>query len=210
MIRVKRIINDLMNSNCFVIYAEEFDDCIIVDPGSKLSKNEIEFCSANKIVPKYIILTHEHTDHTWGVNSLCDEYHEIKVICSHNCAKNLDKESRNYFLFYFNDKNYRYNINCIDMIIDEFPFVFKWHDFSIKFIKTPGHSEGSMCFEIDDYLFTGDTLMQYKPFINKRNGSIIEYENSISKLKDFIHNRDLIICPGHGNFFNYKEIQDVQ
>jgi len=40
MLKVKRFINELMTSNCYVVYEEGFDDCIVVDPASRYCLND--------------------------------------------------------------------------------------------------------------------------------------------------------------------------
>ena len=77
----------------------------------------------------------------------------------------------------------------------------KWRNYSIQFISTPGHSKGSICFLIENKLFSGDTLMQSKPFINKRNGSMEEYKNSLNILNMLIKGKNITIYPGHGDTF---------
>ena len=74
----------------------------------------------------------------------------------------------------------------------------------IIFVPTPGHSMGSVCIEINDRLFSGDAIMQTKPYINKRNGSKELFYDSVNK----ILNRyclDILVFPGHGEAFQLKD-----
>jgi hydroxyacylglutathione hydrolase len=199
MLKVKRFINELMTSNCYVVYEEGFDDCIVVDPASRYCLNEISFFEKHKVKPSYIILTHEHTDHTWGCNTLIDKY-DTKVVCCKACAGRLGKEGRSYFLFYYNDVNYYYHVSRVDLLVDNIGFSMKFHDFDIKFFLTPGHSLGSMCFSIDGSLFTGDTIMQCKPVIDKKKGSYAVWENSVKTMCSYFP-FSTTIFPGHGNSF---------
>ena len=70
MLKVERFINDLMTSNCYVVYDEVTKGCLVIDPASEKSLREIQFIEERGLSLDYIILTHEHTDHNWGVNSL--------------------------------------------------------------------------------------------------------------------------------------------
>lgn len=200
MIKVIRFINELMTSNCFIIYDEMYADCLVVDPASRESLNEIAFFEENNIKPSHVLLTHEHTDHTWGVNAIIDKY-DSKIVCSKACADNLNRESRSYFLLYYDDKSYKYSVERVDVLLEDMEYKLTWHNIPILFISTPGHSMGSVCIQIEDKLFTGDTLMQFKPFINKRNGSKEAYEDSLAKLKQFTIGKDLTVFPGHGEIF---------
>ena len=63
---------------------------------------------------------------------------------------------------------------------------------------------GSICFLIDGKLFTGDTIMQSKPYINKRNGSKEEFRKSIKKILAGI-GENQVIYPGHGEVIMLKD-----
>lgn len=153
----------------------------------------------NAIFPEYIILTHEHTDHTWGCNTLLDKYNS-KIVCSRFCRDALPKEGRAYFQFYYDDSNYEYAVKKVDILIEDINCVLKWNEYDIYFIPTPGHSDGSVCFSIDDNLFTGDTLMQYKPFIPKKKGSSEKLQDSIESILNK-YPLTTVVYPGHGDSF---------
>ena len=102
MLQIHRIVNTPVPSNCFVLFDnEKGNDCIIVDPGSKSEAYLIEFIDREGLHPLYIILTHEHFDHCWGVNELVKQYH-IPIICSQLCAEAIKHEKRNCSVFYDN------------------------------------------------------------------------------------------------------------
>ena len=83
MIEVFRFVNFPIASNCFVVCDRSFgNSCIVVDPGSNNNANLDVFFSSKRIIPQHIILTHEHFDHCWGVNSLKDKYADIKLVAS--------------------------------------------------------------------------------------------------------------------------------
>ena len=62
--------------------------------------------------------------------------------------------------------------------------------------RSPGHTKGSRCFIIGNYLFSGDTL--FKCSCGRTDfpgGSWVEMEQSLERLKKL--NGDLIVCAGH-------------
>ena len=70
-------------------------------------------------------------------------------------------------------------------------------DIKIKCINTPGHSEGSTCYIIDNFLFCGDTL--FAGSIGRTDfysGDYKQIEKSLKKLSKFENN--VKIHPGHG------------
>lgn len=191
-----------MSSNCYLVVDEASKHCICIDPASEKSLREIEYIETNRLTLDYIILTHEHTDHTWGVNAIVEKF-DAKVICSEVCKQNLAKEFQAYFLLYFDNPDYHYTVCKVDSTTEDLGDKMVWEGHTIAFIYTPGHSMGSICILIDEMLFTGDTIMQSKPYVNKRNGSKEKYLESVGNIiKKFP--RDTLICPGHGKPFLLK------
>ncbi len=195
-----------MSSNCYIVVDEDSKHCICIDPASEKSEREIEYIEQNGLVLDYIILTHEHTDHTWGVNVLVEAYNNVKVICSETCKLNLKKEFQAYFLFYYDNPNYHYTVCNVDLTTEEIKWNLKWQGHLISFIPTPGHSMGSICIAIYGLLFTGDTILQSKPYVNKRNGSKEMFNQSIKKIVETFNPRS-IVFPGHGDSFLLKDRQ---
>ena len=203
MLKVERFINELMSSNCYLVVDEASKHCICIDPASEKSLREIEYIEKNGLKLDYIILTHEHTDHTWGVNALVNQF-GAQVICSENCKQNLAKEFQAYFLLYYDNTDYHYNVCRVDKTTEELGDKLDWEGYNIEFIYTPGHSMGSICLLVDKMLFTGDTVMQSKPYINKRNGSKEAFLISIDSILNVFGEKQLIY-PGHGEVFNLKD-----
>ncbi len=203
MLKVERFINELMSSNCYLVVDEASKHCICIDPASEKSLREIEYIEKNVLTLDYIILTHEHTDHTWGCNALVDKF-AAKVICSKVCKQNLAKEFQAYFLLYYDNPDYHYTVCKVDKTTEELGDKLNWQGHEIEFIYTPGHSMGSICILIDGKLFSGDTIMQSKPYINKRNGSKESFNKSVAKVL-FRFAGEQIIFPGHGDKFQLEE-----
>ncbi len=204
MLKVKRFINELMSSNCYILWDDISHKCVIIDPASENSLSEIGFIEGNNLVLDYIILTHEHTDHTWGVNNLLDEYPEAKVICHRIAKDNMNTESKAYFRLYYNDPSYSYKVRQFDVVFDEALYELVWNNTTLRFIHVPGHSMGSVCVLVNGWLFTGDTILQSKPYVNKRNGSKELFIESVKKLLTMFDGNQIIL-PGHGDQFRLKE-----
>ena len=203
-LEVKQLENELMKSNCFIIIDWTTHSCVVIDPGSEKSGREIAFIDSNQLHLDYIILTHEHTDHTWGVNALKERYPDSKLVCSELCNKYAKKASRAYFLFYYNTHNYRYELKSADIIIYKREELLNWHNNIITFILTQGHSRGSMCIIIESMIFTGDTIMPFPPHFNNRDSNVNDWETSISRIEARLQG-DTIIYPGHGKSLTLSE-----
>lgn len=199
MLTVERIINTPVTSNCFVIYDNtNSTECIIVDPGTKNNEELLALISSQGLIPKYIILTHEHFDHCWGVNDLVAK-HGVPVVCSQLCSEAIKYEKRNCSVFY--DIFERFTITSDTISTESVGEVLTFGGEWIRFFKTPGHTDASICFEVGGYLFTGDSLIKDEKTITKLpTGSVERLKESIvfiNKLKG----KGLTVCPGHGDGF---------
>lgn len=187
-----------MTSNCYIVVDEESRHCLCIDPASEKSELEINYIEQNGLMLDYIFLTHEHTDHTWGVNALLNHFATAKVVCSSLCRDALPKEARAYFQLYYDDPSYVYNVECVDYTTEDLGWHLTWQRHQIVFIATPGHSPGSVCISVDDILFGGDTLMPFKPFIKKRNGGSMEQLSLSLRNLEQLYAPTTIVYPGHG------------
>lgn len=203
MLKVERFLNELMTSNCYIVAGEASKHCICIDPASEKSLREIEFIEKNGLTLDYIILTHEHTDHNWGVNSLREHFPNCKLICSEPCNKYVKKTNRAYFLFYYDDPDYRYEIASADILINE-DVCMDWNGIQINYMMTPGHSYGSMCIDVGGKLFTGDTIMPFKPYFNGRDSNEEDWKQSVSNII-MKYSDDTQLYPGHGDTLTLGE-----
>ncbi len=164
-------------SNCCIITAEN-GDAAVVDPGSfgvKLRKT-LEEEGVKEL--KYILLTHGHFDHISGTQKLKDAFggkiavHRLDAPCLQ------DPEESRASLFGLFSPSFDADIIVEDG--DKLPF----GDGEIEVIHTPGHTVGSVCYEIGEHLFTGDTLFRLS--IGRTDfpgGSMEEMMSSMKKLK---------------------------
>lgn len=201
---VERYINELMTSNCYIVVDKVSKSCVVIDPGSEKSLREIKYINTRGLKPDYIIITHEHTDHNWGVNALREAFPDIKLVCSVECSKHIAKANKAYFLFYYDDPTYSYEVEPADILIMGQINHLTWRDHDIEFMFTPGHSFGSMCVIIENMLFTGDTIMPYPPYFNGRDSNEEDWEASI-KIVESLVAPEAIVYPGHGEQLSLKK-----
>lgn len=203
-LEVKQLENQLMKSNCYIVVDWASKTCVVIDPASEKSEREIEYIEANGLHLDYILLTHEHSDHTWGANALKERYAQTKIVCSEQCEKYAKKSSKAYFLLYYDKKGYRFELLPADVIIKTDKDTLNWNSIDIHFIMTPGHSHGSMCIGIDQMLFTGDTIMPFSPYFNGRDSNEDDWKQSIAMIESKFPD-DTMIYPGHGEILTLGE-----
>lgn len=205
MIWIARFLNPLMNSNCYVIHQEQHKECVVIDPAAEKCENILPYLEANNIVPKFVLLTHEHVDHTWGCNYLREEF-GAKVLCSRNCAKYMNVNSRSYFQLYYDQCDYEYQIAEPDQFVEE-GFRISLCGVEFVFFETSGHSAGSVCIEIkgENTIIGGDVLMKTKPYISKPTGNKQLFEESIMRMKALFP-PTAMVYPGHGEPFELANV----
>ena len=174
----------------------------MIDPGSKEEREIHDYTRREGLKLDYILLTHEHFDHCWGVNYLKEFYPEAKVVATRLCAEWVMKPWNYFNQLYYNSDEY-YQIPQVDILVED------WNGILIKFIPTPGHTDKGVCIEIDGSLFTGDTILyRTKPFLNKRYGASKEdLKKSIESVFQ-TYPADTKVYPGHGEPFLLGEDKD--
>lgn len=207
-IKVLRFDNEPVPSNTYLLLNEESRRCVVIDPGTKEQANVRDYIQALGLTLDYILLTHEHFDHCWGVNYLREASPRAMVVATRLCAEWV-QTPMNYFnqLYYNSDEMYQ--IEKVDVIVEEVDWKLMWGDVSIVFVSTPGHTNKGMCIEIGGCLFTGDTILyRTKPFLKKRYGaSKSELKNSIDNIYQSFSG-DTKVFPGHGDPFLLKETEE--
>jgi glyoxylase-like metal-dependent hydrolase (beta-lactamase superfamily II) len=145
MIKIEKVINNPVPSNCYVITNGNTNSCIIVDPGTQDCKELLSLLQQKNLIPEYIILTHEHIDHTIGIEELLKHF-KAKIICSLDCNKNIN--SLKYNLNGYSEKyEEKIDLPTADIILENINYLLQWDEYTIQFYKAEGHSIGSIIFK---------------------------------------------------------------
>lgn len=141
---------------------------------------------------QYILLTHGHFDHTVSVD-LLREQTDARLAVHQADAEMLTDAQKSARAVFFG--TYEVNKEADLLLTDTDTLAFG--DQTIRLIHTPGHSAGSVCYQIENMLFTGDTLFDgsYGRF-DLYGGDARALVQSLEKLK--AQDPSLTIYPGHG------------
>ena len=220
-ILVYRSIFAPVKSNMYVILTGK--EAVVFDPNE--NEDLLQVFKKKGIEQVHILLTHEHYDHTNGVNWL-QKCTGADVYCQNDCAKVIatergnnpalialvlaqqDKEEGGHKYKDFKASFKPYTIKADKTFGKEDTFAIG--ELSFKVTSTPGHSPGSACFVLnDEIVFTGDTLLQNDPVIirfaesrkNIYEQIALPYLQSLKKT--------MIVLPGHGEPFVLSETNNI-
>lgn len=195
---VIQFINHPITSNCFLVFDnEEKDGCIIIDPGTADDKELVERIENLKLKPEYIILTHEHFDHCWGVNVLRKQF-DVKLLCSKECSDRIQSSKKNLSLFH---DQIGFAIEKADVIVSG-GSVLDWHAKNIKFFDSKGHTDSSLSIQINECLFTGDALIKNQATVTKLLTGSKEEQKKTNNFFYSLKGKSIKIYPGHGEIFD--------
>lgn len=195
------------------------DTGIVFDPN--INENLPPLLKQLGIKRVQIILTHEHYDHTTGVEWL-QSLIGAPVFCHADCAKYIASEKGNTPRLVamalktkdLADGGHR----CEEFLAQYKPYklkadkTFEQEDtlriggLEFDCYSTPGHSPGSACYIINGkYIFTGDSLIQDAPTITRFRTSNNETFETVTR--PFLRSLDknILVFPGHGEPFKIKD-----
>lgn len=186
--QIQRFVLGMFQTNCFIVSGKKKKKCILIDPADN-GKRLIDHMKKENLEPEAILLTHGHYDHFLAVPELQKEWPELPVYCH---PLDCPKEKKEYDM---------------GMV---FPTVSAFHNvkpladgqkletagFHVEVLHTPGHTNGSVTFIIEDVMFTGDFL--FRGSIGRtdfKGGSVQKMQNSLKRISQV--KRDYKVYPGH-------------
>ena len=142
IMKIKRLIVGDEDTNCYVL--SKGNKAIIIDPGDN-SKKISKYIMKEELSVLAILLTHGHYDHTKAVDILVNQYH---------CPCYLDSEDLVFTTYNSKiDGSINLKTKCLN-----YQDTLNFEDFNFEISKIPGHSSGSVCINIDNFIFTGDVI----------------------------------------------------
>lgn len=169
--------------------------CLIIDLGTT-SEEIYQYIETHYEKISGILLTHAHFDHIRGVPAFLKHFKNKNIpIYLHSLDKPLLNNPVSNFST-MTGENVVVNIDTIDVADGD---VLEFKDYQVKVIHTPFHTEGSVCYLIEDdnCLFTGDTL--FKGSIGRYDCATSDpskIDGSLEKLLSL--SNYLAVYPGHG------------
>lgn len=191
MIDVARIVTGPWKENCYVVSCDTHD-AVVVDPGGELSQIRDHVAAAGLRV-QAVLNTHAHYDHLGAVASVVEEY--AAPFHLHPADADLLVRANFYRVLFLGDEPIR--IPSVDIELADGDTLF-FGVLEVGVLHTPGHTPGSVCFEIAGAVFTGDTLMARHLGRTDLPGGDREQLLSSVRLLGERHAPHTLLYPGHG------------
>ncbi len=144
--RIHIIATGELQENCYVLYLEDRQDAVVIDPGD--DAEDIKRALENRQAAA-VLLTHGHHDHTGALHAFKD-----RPIYIHQKDEPLMKASR--FMAGAYQVQLERRPDPTDFVEDG--QILKLAGITFQVLHTPGHTPGSVCYRTGDDIFTGDTL----------------------------------------------------
>lgn len=179
----------IIGTNCYIIHNDK-KEAIVIDAGDDAHKiyDKVEELGVKVVA---LMLTHGHFDHISAVDEVAQHY-GVTVYAGKGETRLLTDAKMNGSAYYRRDKT----VSEFEKLEDNRDIELGGIKFKVMF--TPGHTEGSVCYYVEDakVLFSGDTL--FKESVGRTDMAtgddkkIIESLDKLMKLDD-----DVDVYPGH-------------
>lgn len=186
--KIKENIYKISHDSNIYLYLEPF--CFLIDCGNSNDKEKIKkeidsIISKDKI--KLILLTHMHYDHCGN----CDLFEDAQIYASKEDLKNFNENPNYFFVDNFSEKEIQ-RLKKAEVLSEKI--------LDLDVLKTPGHTNGSVCFidKKNKLIFSGDNLFYNgigrTDFINSKPEKMDE---TLNKIKKIIKKEDLELMSCH-------------
>lgn len=197
-LQVTTFVNGEWRQNCYIVTNSE-GAALVVDPGSR-AQDIISLVDENHWHVQAIINSHAHFDHVGAVAEL-KEYYQVPFYL-HAADEGLLQRANLYGAIFGSRDPIR--IPTVTHDLSGIPATSEIGPFSVSWIGTPGHTEGSVCLLVENFLFSGDTLM--RKAVGRTDlpgGNPTQLSVSLRKLMTLPG--ETVICGGHGKRTTIKE-----
>ncbi len=189
--KLETFITNSLREKSYILYDENTKEAICIDPGNR-DEGLLEFINENRLLLKYVLLTHGHFDHIQGVKYLRPT--GMKVVAYEDEKEILENPEINGGQFY----NIKAEVKA-DIFANEQTRL-EDISFDVKILHTPGHTQGGCCYYVPscNLIFTGDTL--FRETIGRSDLHSGNFEKLIESIKEklFVLDEEVVCLPGHG------------
>lgn len=182
-LQIERLKLGPWTTNAYIVICPKTRDSLLIDTPAEANTILDRLRGTNL---KYILLTHNHQDHT---GALAELHSRLKVPLAAHALDAPDLPS------------------TPEMLLNDGDTV-SVGDLKLEVLHTPGHTPGSLCFRVGRYLISGDTIFPGGPGNTRSPDAFRQIVKSITE-QIFVLPDDTRIYPGHGNSTALKKEKDA-
>ncbi len=186
--KVETLVVGFIDTNCYI--AHDGKNAVVIDPGAD-AERILAKAEELGVAILHIFLTHAHFDHVLAVSEIIKKtgaklvanIGERNRLCDSELSGHTALRRREFIPLY------------ADIEIAESGSI-DVGEMHFEFVRTPGHTEGSMCIICDDTMFSGDTL--FAGTCGRCDLAGGDYEEMLRTLKKlYLIEGDYKVLPGH-------------
>jgi hydroxyacylglutathione hydrolase len=189
-------------TNCYVVATGPGEPCLIIDPGQESIDGVHEIVREHRLEPAAVLLTHGHIDHVWSVAPLSSEFGIPALIHVDDRYRLADPAGSS--IVAARDQLLAMTKNSLELTEPDEVLVLTDEQvvdiagLGILVRHAPGHTEGSVVFELDDVMFSGDVL--FAGSIGRTDLPGGDHARMLASLRRVIlpARDELVVLPGHG------------
>ncbi len=180
------IVGSLAN-NCYLIYSRKSKNACLIDCTAPTSRVRA-FIKSHELKLSFIWLTHAHFDHITGLNDFTAPFYLHKDDAPFLADADLNGSA------FFNEEV----ASSRKPLLYHEAGALSFEARPLTVIHTPGHTPGSVCLLLDNWLFSGDTLFYRSVGRTDVPGGSQEALFDSIKSKLLILSPGVQVYPGHG------------
>jgi hydroxyacylglutathione hydrolase len=178
-IRIDKLQLGPYGTNCYIVICSHTKDSLVIDAPAHADEIAAKLEGTR---PKYILLTHDHMDHTGALAALRSKLNV--PLGAHTLDSSQVSPSPEISL---KDGD---TISLGNLVLDV--------------LHTPGHTPGGLCFKTGVRLFSGDSIFPGGPGKTRSPANLEQLIESL-KAKIFVLPDNTQIYPGHGEITVLKK-----